>query len=105
MRNTGKHFTINYLLAKETISNRLGSGISFTEFSYNLIQAYDFYHLYSAYNCFMQIGGSDQWGNIVSGIELIKSKIGSKNHACGLTTNLLLKKDNTKFGKTQTGTV
>ena len=105
LRNTGKHFTINYLLAKETISNRLGSGISFTEFSYNLIQAYDFYHLYSAYNCFMQIGGSDQWGNIVSGIELIKSKIGSKNHACGLTTNLLLKKDNTKFGKTQTGTV
>lgn len=101
LRNTGKQFNIPYLLNKHTVKSRINSGISFTEFSYNLIQAYDFNYLWTKYNCKIQIGGSDQWGNITSGIELIKS-INSTAVAAGLTIPLLTKADGTKFGKSET---
>ena len=104
LRNVGKHFNISYLISKDTIKNRISSGISYTEFSYNLIQAYDFLHLYSNYNCLVQVGGSDQWGNITSGLELINN-IHDNSMASGLTTNLLLKPNGQKFGKTEKGTI
>lgn len=104
LRDVGKSMTVNYMLSKESVRKRLETGISFTEFSYQLVQAYDFYCLYNQYNCKLQMGGSDQWGNIVSGIEYIgKHSSNSKAHA--ITTPLLTKADGKKFGKTEEGNV
>ena len=103
LRNIGKHITVNYMLSKDSVKNRMDSGISFTEFSYQLIQAYDFLHLYNNNNCTVQIGGSDQWGNITTGIELIRKKENKNSYA--LTCPLLTKSDGTKFGKTEDGNV
>ncbi|MGB9847814.1 MAG: tyrosine--tRNA ligase [Minisyncoccia bacterium] len=103
IRDIGKHFGIGYMLAKESIKNRLEVGISFTEFSYMLLQAYDYLWLFRNYNCELQIGGSDQWGNITAGIDLIK-KLENKE-VFGLTLPLLLKADGTKFGKTEGGAI
>lgn len=97
LREVGKNFTISYLLAKESVKKRLEAGISFTEFSYNLLQAYDFYHLFKNYKCELQIGGSDQWGNITSGIDLIK-KIENRE-VFGLTLPLITTSTGEKFGK------
>jgi len=97
LREVGKHFTISYLLAKESVKNRLEAGISFTEFSYNLLQAYDFYYLFKNYHCELQIGGSDQWGNITSGIDLIK-KLENKE-VYGFTLPLITSSTGEKFGK------
>ena len=91
------------MMAKDSVQNRLETGISFTEFSYQLIQAYDFYFLHKNKKCMVQIGGSDQWGNITAGIELIKKISGNKGHA--LTTPLLTKSDGSKFGKTEAGNI
>ena len=102
-RDIGKHLTLNYMIAKDSVQNRMETGISFTEFSYQLIQAYDFYFLHKTKNCKVQIGGSDQWGNITSGIELIKKIGGEKSYA--LTTPLLTKSDGSKFGKTEEGNI
>ena len=106
LRNTGKHFTINAMLAKESVRGRLEDreqGISYTEFSYMLIQAYDFYFLNKTYNCELQIGGSDQWGNITAGIELIRRKSGKE--AYGFTVPLLTRSDGKKMGKSEAGAV
>ncbi|MDD3614125.1 MAG: tyrosine--tRNA ligase [Candidatus Pacebacteria bacterium] len=103
IRNIGKHFSLGYMLAKESVKSRLESGISFTEFSYMLLQAYDYFWLNEKFNCELQIGGSDQWGNITSGIDLITKTKGKTVY--GLTLPLLLKSDGTKFGKTEGGTV
>ena len=107
IRDTGKYITVNYMIAKESVKKRLSKdstvGMSFTEFSYQLIQAYDFYYLFSEKNCLVQMGGSDQWGNITSGVELIKKKTGEKAYA--LTCPLITKADGTKFGKTEAGNV
>lgn len=100
LRNYGKSFGINYMINKESVSSRLEKGLSYTEFSYTIIQAMDFAHLYSKYNCSIQIGGSDQWGNITSGLELIR-KENSESKAYGLTIPLVTKSDGTKFGKTE----
>ncbi len=106
LKEVGFHFNVNYLLAKETIKSRLQKGLTFTEFTYNLMQAYDFYFLNKhKIKCNVQLGGSDQWGNIVSGIEIIKQKNNNVSEACGFTTPLLLQKNKTKFGKTETGTI
>lgn len=105
LRNIGKKININYLLAKKNISTRIKVGISYTEFTYTLLQAYDFYKLYINYDCIVQIGGSDQWGNITSGIDYIYKKIGRNNLACGLTINLLTKSNNLKFGKTESDAI
>ena len=102
-RDIGKHLTLNYMMAKDSVQNRMETGISFTEFSYQLIQAYDFYFLQKTKNCKVQIGGSDQWGNITSGIELIKKMNAGKGYA--LTTPLLTKSDGSKFGKTESGNI
>ena len=102
-RDIGKHLTLNYMMAKDSVQNRIETGISFTEFSYQLIQAYDFYFLHQNKKCMVQIGGSDQWGNITAGIELIKKISGNKGHA--LTTPLLTKSDGSKFGKTEAGNI
>jgi len=102
-RDVGKHLTLNYMMSKDAVQNRMEAGISFTEFSYQLIQAYDFYFLHKNKNCQVQIGGSDQWGNITSGIELIKKISGQKSFA--LTTPLLTKSDGSKFGKTEAGNI
>lgn len=101
LRDVGKTLTINYMLSKDSVKNRLESGLSFTEFSYQLLQAFDFQHLYQHYNCILQMGGSDQWGNITSGTEFIRRNLGEK--AYGITTKLLTKSDGTKFGKSQQG--
>ena len=103
LRDIGKHLTLNYMIAKDSVQNRMETGISFTEFSYQLIQAYDFYYLHQNKNCQVQIGGSDQWGNITAGIELIKKMCGAKSYA--LTTPLLTKSDGSKFGKTENGNI
>ena len=107
IRDAGKHLTVNYMTAKDSVKNRLSSdskeGMSFTEFTYQLIQAYDFYHLFTEKNCNIQMGGSDQWGNITSGSELIRKKTGNKVFA--LTCPLITKADGTKFGKTEDGNV
>ena len=107
IRDTGKYITVNYMIAKESVKKRLSKdstvGMSFTEFSYQLIQDYDFYHLFSENNCLVQMGGSDQWGNITSGVELIRKKTGEKAYA--LTCPLITKADGTKFGKTEAGNV
>ena len=103
IRDTGKHITVNYMLAKDSVKSRLESGMSFTEFSYQLVQGYDFYHLNKHKNCIVQLGGSDQWGNIVTGTELIRRKGGGEAYA--ITTPLIRKADGTKFGKTAGGSV
>ncbi|WP_368486738.1 tyrosine--tRNA ligase [Spiroplasma sp. DGKH1] len=105
LRDVGKDFNISYLLNKENIASRIESGLSYTEFSYTLLQAYDFYQLYEKYDCTVQTGGSDQWGNITSGTDYIRKQLGEDNLACGLTMNLLTKADGTKFGKTESGAV
>lgn len=105
LREVGKYFTINYMLSKDSVKNRMDreSGLSYTEFSYMLLQSYDFYHLNETMGCKLQTGGSDQWGNIVSGTELIRRKTGRT--AYGLTYPLIKKSDGTKFGKTASGAV
>ena len=101
LRDVGKHLTVNYMLAKDSVQNRLESGLSFTEFSYQLLQGYDFYWLYKNKNCVFQMGGSDQWGNITAGCELIRRK--AAGNAFALTCPLLTKADGTKFGKSEAG--
>ena len=103
LRDVGKHITISYMMSKDSVRNRLQSGISFTEFSYQLIQGYDFYYLNEKQNCKLQMGGSDQWGNIVTGTELIRRKSG--NDAFALTCPLITKADGGKFGKSEQGNV
>ncbi|WP_028649120.1 tyrosine--tRNA ligase [Nocardiopsis sp. CNT312] len=108
LRDVGKHFSVNQMLARETVRSRLdGEGMSYTEFSYVLLQSYDFVQLYRRYGCTLQTGGSDQWGNITAGLDLIRRMDGNRPHgqAHALTTNLLTKADGTKFGKTESGTV
>ncbi|WP_428911302.1 tyrosine--tRNA ligase [Niallia sp. Krafla_26] len=105
LRDYGKHVGVNYMLAKDTIANRLETGISFTEFTYTILQAMDFLHLYEKYDCKMQIGGSDQWGNITTGLELIRKMAPEGSKAFGLTIPLVTKADGTKFGKTESGAV
>jgi tyrosyl-tRNA synthetase len=105
LRDIGKNFGINYMLAKDTISSRLDTGISFTEFTYTILQAMDFLHLYENHQCRLQIGGSDQWGNITSGLELIRKLNPEGKKAFGLTIPLVTKADGTKFGKTEGGAV
>ena len=104
LRDAGKNLTINYMLSKDSVKNRLESGLSFTEFSYQLLQAYDFLQLYKHYDCKFQMGGSDQWGNITSGTEFIRRNIeGGK--AFAITTPLLTKSDGKKFGKSEDGNI
>ena len=105
LRDYGKLFNVSYMLNKETVKKRLESGISYTEFSYMILQSLDFYTLYKEKNCVMQIGGQDQWGNITSGLELIRKKMGNDAKAYGMTMPLITKADGTKFGKSETGTV
>jgi tyrosyl-tRNA synthetase len=103
LRDIGKHFSVNAMMAKDSVKSRMETGISFTEFSYSLLQAFDFLHLYEQHGCLLQAGGADQWGNITAGIDLIRRKHDAV--ACGLTTPLLTKTDGTKFGKTEGGAV
>jgi tyrosyl-tRNA synthetase len=103
LRDIGKHFTLSTMLAKESVKSRLESGISFTEFAYMILQANDFYELFKTKGCYLQLGGSDQWGNITAGLELIRKKEGVE--ALGLTIPLVTKSDGTKFGKTESGTI
>ena len=107
IRDVGKHITVNYMMAKDSVKKRLSSdakeGMSFTEFTYQLVQGYDFLHLYQTHNCTLQMGGSDQWGNITTGTELIRRIGGGKGYA--LTCPLITKADGTKFGKTESGNV
>ena len=106
-RDIGKHITVNYMMAKDSVKNRINTeskeGMSFTEFTYQLVQGYDFLYLYNNNNCKLQIGGSDQWGNITTGAELIRRKVQGKAYA--LTTPLVTKADGTKFGKTEGGNI
>jgi len=103
IRDVGKHISVSYMMAKDSVKSRLESGLSFTEFSYQLVQGYDFYYLNKHKNCVVQLGGSDQWGNIVTGTELIRRKNGGEAYA--VTTPLIKKADGTKFGKTEAGSV
>ncbi|WP_422361934.1 tyrosine--tRNA ligase [Reichenbachiella sp.] len=103
IRDVGKHISVNYMMAKDSVKSRLESGMSFTEFSYQLVQGYDFWWLYNNKNCKVQLGGSDQWGNIVTGTELIRRK--GQGEAWAITTPLIKKADGTKFGKTEGGNV
>ncbi len=103
IRDVGKHISVNYMLAKDSVKNRLENGMSFTEFSYQLVQGYDFYYLWKNKGIKLQMGGSDQWGNIVTGTELIRRK--ASGEAFALTTPLIKKADGTKFGKTEGGNV
>ncbi len=103
IREVGKHITVNYMMSKDSVQKRLETGLSFTEFTYQLVQGYDFYWLYKNKGCRLQMGGSDQWGNIVTGTELIRRKDGGE--AFALTTPLIKKADGTKFGKTEQGNV
>ncbi|HEX8529621.1 MAG TPA: tyrosine--tRNA ligase, partial [Cytophagales bacterium] len=103
LREAGKHLTVNYMMAKDSVKKRLETGLSFTEFSYQLLQGYDFYHLYKTKGVRLQMGGSDQWGNITAGTELIRRKEGGE--AFALTTPLVTKADGTKFGKSESGNV
>ena len=103
IRDVGKHITINYMLSKDSVKSRMKTGMSFTEFTYQLVQGYDFYWLYKNKNCKFQLGGSDQWGNIVTGTELIRRK--DSGDAFAITTPLIQKADGTKFGKTEEGNV
>ncbi len=103
IRDVGKHITINYMMSKDSVQKRLETGLSFTEFSYQLVQGYDFYWLFKNKNCKLQMGGSDQWGNIVTGTELIRRK--ADGEAFALTTPLIKKADGTKFGKSEQGNI
>ncbi len=103
LRDYGKHFSINYLLAKDIIASRLENGISFTEFSYNIIQAIDFLTIYDKYGCKIQVGGSDQWGNLTSGLELIRKARGNEAKAEIITCHLITRADGKKFGKSEKG--
>ena len=105
IRDAGKHITVNYMMAKDSVKNRINgdSGMSFTEFSYQLIQGYDFYYLWKERNCKIQMGGSDQWGNITTGTEFIRRK--ASGEAFALTTQLIKKSDGTKFGKSEGGNI
>lgn len=103
LRDIGKHISVNYMLAKESVKNRLESGISFTEFSYQILQGYDFLYLFQNHGVKLQMGGSDQWGNITTGTELIRRKVNGE--AFALTTPLITKADGSKFGKTESGNV
>lgn len=108
-RDIGKHITVNYMMAKESVQKRLNGeardGLSFTEFTYQLLQGYDFLHLYQTKNCKLQMGGSDQWGNITTGTELIRRTLGAEAEAFALTCPLITKSDGRKFGKTESGNV
>lgn len=103
IREVGKHISVNYMLAKDSVQNRLENGMSFTEFSYQLIQGYDFHYLFNQKGVKLQMGGSDQWGNITTGTELVRRKGG--NEAFALTTHLIKKADGTKFGKSESGNI
>ena len=103
IRDIGKHITVNYMMAKDSVKRRIETGISFTEFSYQLLQGFDYLHLYQQKNCRLQMGGSDQWGNITTGVELIRRVTGGE--AFGLTCPLIKKADGGKFGKTEKGNV
>jgi tyrosyl-tRNA synthetase len=103
VRDVGKHITVSYMMAKDSVQKRLETGLSFTEFSYQLVQGYDFLYLFEEKNCQLQMGGSDQWGNIVTGTELIRRKSGGEAYA--LTCPLITKADGGKFGKTEKGNV
>ena len=108
-REVGKHITVNYMMAKDSVQKRLNGeardGLSFTEFTYQLLQGYDFLYLYQHYNCKMQLGGNDQWSNITTGTELIRRTLGNENEAFALTCPLITKSDGKKFGKTESGNV
>ena len=107
-RDIGKCITVNYMMAKDSVKKRFngeGEGMSFTEFTYQLLQGYDFLHLYQTMNCKIQLGGADQWGNITTGTELIRRKLGSEAEAFAITCPLITKADGTKFGKTESGNV
>ncbi|SFG37606.1 tyrosine--tRNA ligase [Sporolactobacillus nakayamae] len=104
LRDVGKYFTLNYMLSKDSVQTRLEAGISFTEFSYMLLQSYDFLNLYEKNNCRMQVGGSDQWGNITAGLELIRKR-GHEEQAFAMTFPLITKSDGTKFGKSMGGAI
>ena len=106
LRDVGKHFTVNLMVAKESVRARMEDrdvGISYTEFSYMLLQAFDFYHLRKTFNCELQVGGSDQWGNITAGTDLCRRKLGAT--VWGLTFPLITKSDGTKYGKSASGAV
>ena len=103
LRDAGKHLTVNYMMAKDSVKKRLETGLSFTEFSYQLLQGYDFYHLYQHHSVKLQMGGSDQWGNITTGTEIIRRK--ANGDAFALTAPLITKSDGTKFGKSESGNV
>ena len=103
LRDVGKHLTVNYMMAKDSVQKRLDTGLSFTEFSYQLLQAYDFYYLYRQKNVKLQVGGSDQWGNITSGTELVRRM--AQGEAFALTAPLLTKSDGSKFGKSESGNI
>ena len=105
LRDYGKLFSINVMLAKDVVASRLDAGISFTEFSYQILQSVDFHHLLKTYDVQLQIGGADQWGNITSGIDMIHKIEGAEQEAYGLTIPLMLKSDGTKFGKTAGGAI
>lgn len=108
-RTVGKHITVNYMMAKDSVQQRLNGtardGLSFTEFTYQLLQGYDFLHLYQAKNCQLQLGGNDQWGNMTTGTELIRRTLGSETEAYALTCPLITKADGKKFGKTESGNI
>ena len=107
-RDIGKCITVNYMMAKDSVKKRFngeGDGMSFTEFTYQLLQGYDFLHLYQEYGCKVQLGGADQWGNITTGTELIRRKLGAEAEAFAITCPLITKADGTKFGKTESGNV
>jgi tyrosyl-tRNA synthetase len=103
IRDVGKHITVNYMMAKDSVKSRLETGISFTEFTYQLVQGYDFFHLYTQEGCKLQMGGSDQWGNITTGVELIRRKADGESYA--LTAPLVTKADGSKFGKSEGGNI
>jgi tyrosyl-tRNA synthetase len=105
IRDVGKHITVNYMMSKDSVKNRLENGMSFTEFSYQLVQGYDFYYLWKNHDVKLQLGGSDQWGNIVTGTELIRRKSGGEGEAYAITTQLIKKADGTKFGKSESGNI
>jgi len=101
LRDFGKHFNVNYMIAKDIVSSRLSTGISFTEFTYTILQAADWLHLYQNHNCEMQIGGSDQWGNLTSGSDLIRKVVGNQAKVFGVTSPLITNSDGSKFGKSE----
>ena len=105
LRDYGKHFNVNYMINKDIVASRLQSGISYTEFTYTILQSIDWLHLYEDYNCEMQIGGSDQWGNLTSGTELIRKVKGDKAKVFGVTSPLIMKSDGSKFGKSEGGNI